>query len=155
MVYSDIPCTTGGIINGLCYFQVVNDICILPSSERVASCDGTIHVWNSQTGKAISVIAESSADSVQSFMQSSSAVKVNTEQTSMLNSYPLSTGILTSVDGSSYTCMHFLDSVEKLVAGTGNGSLRYDKPDPNRNLYPRNLPKCFKRRWGVGGFHLA
>lgn len=105
--------------------EVVNDICILPSSERVASCDGTIHVWNSQTGKAISVIAESSADSVQSFIHSSSAVKVNIEQTSMLNSYPLSTGILTSVDGSSYTCMHFLDSVEKLVAGTGNGSLRF------------------------------
>ncbi|KAJ8435741.1 hypothetical protein Cgig2_003163 [Carnegiea gigantea] len=111
--------------------EVVNDICILPSSERVASCDGTIHVWNSQTGKAISVIAESSADSVQSFIHSSSAVKVNTEQTSMLNSYPLSTGILTSVDGSSYTCMHFLDSVEKLVAGTGNGSLRILPPQPS------------------------
>jgi len=124
----------GGIIDGLCYFQVVNDICILPLSERVASCDGTIHVWNSQTGKAISVIAESSADLVQSVIHSSSTVKVNTEQTSLLNSYPLSTGILTSVDGSSYTCLHFLDSVEKLVAGTGSGSLRYDNPNPNPNL---------------------
>nr|GEV86698.1 protein GFS12 isoform X2 [Tanacetum cinerariifolium] len=37
---------------------VVNDICVLASTERTASCDGTIHVWNSQSGKNISVTTE-------------------------------------------------------------------------------------------------
>ncbi|KAK4388342.1 protein GFS12 [Sesamum angolense] len=39
--------------------EVVNDICVL-ASGRVASCDGTVHIWNGQNGKLISVFSESS-----------------------------------------------------------------------------------------------
>ncbi|XP_043709204.1 protein GFS12 isoform X1 [Telopea speciosissima] len=101
--------------------EVVNDICILSSSGRVASCDGTIHVWNSQTGKLISAYAEPSANS--SHLVGS---RIGADQANMLNSNTLSGGILTSAFGGSlYTCMHYLESVDKLVAGTGNGSLRF------------------------------
>ena len=103
----------------------MNDICILPSSGRVASCDGTIQVWNGQTGKLFSVIAESSANLAQSSAPSSSSTRINTDQASMLNSYPNSSGIFSGIDGNLYTCMHFLESLEMLVVGTGNGSLRY------------------------------
>ncbi|GAB2294187.1 hypothetical protein Dimus_028405 [Dionaea muscipula] len=109
--------------------EVVNSICLLPFSSRVASCDGTVHVWNSQTGKVLSIIAESSSSWLHPNPTSpvSSAAKVNSDHASMLNSNPLlSGGILTSAfDGSLYTCMHFLEPVEKLVVGTGNGSLRF------------------------------
>ncbi|GMH19785.1 hypothetical protein Nepgr_021626 [Nepenthes gracilis] len=106
--------------------EVVNDICPLSSSGRVASCDGTIHFWNSQTGKVISIIAESSVPWAHPTSSLSSALKVNSDPASVMNSNPLSSGILTGAfDGSLYTCMHFLESVEKLVVGTGNASLRF------------------------------
>lgn len=108
-----------------CNIQVVNDICILSSSGRVASCDGTIHIWNSQTGKLIKVFSEPSADSLHPASPLSSASKIINDQANMLNPNSLTSGILTSAfDGSLYTCMHLLESVEKLVVGTGNGSLR-------------------------------
>ncbi|KAI7984174.1 Protein GFS12 [Camellia lanceoleosa] len=125
---SRINCTSG-------YYgheEVVNDICVLSSHERVASCDGTVHVWNSQTAysahvwKLISIFAESSANSVDVASPSTSASKINTDQPNMLNSNPLISGIFsTSFDGSLYTCMHHLEFIEKLVVGTGNGSLRF------------------------------
>ncbi|KAL9263385.1 GFS12-like protein [Drosera capensis] len=106
--------------------EVVNDISLLPFSNRVASCDGTIHVWNSQTGKAVSIIAESSSTLAHPSSPVLSAAKVNFDQANMLNSNPLSTSILSSAfDDSLYTCMHVLDPVEKIVVGTGNGSLRF------------------------------
>lgn len=106
------------------WFQVVNDICLLSSGGRIASCDGTIHVWNSQTGKLISAYAEPPTNSSHLTSSLSTVSKVNTEQTNMLNSNTLSGGILSS-DGSLYTCMHHLESDDKLVVGMGNGSLRY------------------------------
>ncbi|CAL5423981.1 unnamed protein product [Camellia sinensis] len=119
---SRINCTSG-------YYgheEVVNDVCVLSSHERVASCDGTVHVWNSQTGKLISIFAESSANSADVASPSTSASKINTDQPNMLNSNPLLSGIFsTSFDGSLYTCMHHLEFIEKLVVGTGNGSLRF------------------------------
>ncbi|KAE9611270.1 putative protein kinase CMGC-CDKL-Cr family transcription factor WD40-like family [Lupinus albus] len=106
--------------------EVVNDICILSSSGRVASCDGTIHIWNSQTGKQISVFAESQAESVHPTSHLSSASKINSDQANVLNLNTLSNGILSSAfDSSLYTCMHLLDSAENIVVGTGNGSLRF------------------------------
>lgn len=106
--------------------EVVNDICVLPSTGRVASCDGTIHVWNSRTGKLIHLFAESSSDSTLIASLLSSASKINSEQTNMLNSSMLSGGLLTNAfDGSLYTCMHQMEFVNTLVVGTGNGSLRF------------------------------
>ncbi|KAK7270556.1 hypothetical protein RIF29_23782 [Crotalaria pallida] len=106
--------------------EVVNDICILSSSGRVASCDGTVHIWNSQTGKQISVFAETQSESVHPISHPSSVSKVNSDQANMLNLNALSNGILSSAfDSNLYTCMHLLDSAETLVVGTGNGSLRF------------------------------
>lgn len=97
----------------------------MSSSGRVASSDGTIHVWNSRTGKLISVFAEPSVDFTHLSGSLSPVSRVNADQANMLNSNTLSNGILTSAfDGSLYTCMHQLESIEMLVAGTGNGSLR-------------------------------
>ncbi|KAK7391080.1 hypothetical protein VNO78_19430 [Psophocarpus tetragonolobus] len=106
--------------------EVVNDICILSSSGRVASCDGTIHIWNSQTGKQIFVFAESQTESGHPTGHPSSASKINSDQANVLNLNTLSNGILSSAfDSSLYTCMHLLNSAETLVVGTGNGSLRF------------------------------
>ncbi|XP_062111026.1 protein GFS12 [Humulus lupulus] len=105
--------------------EVVNDICILSSTGRVASCDGTIHVWNSRTGKLIYLFAESS-DSTHLASHLSSSSTINPEQANMLSSSTLSGGLLTNAfDGSLYTCMHQIDFDDKLIVGTGNGSLRF------------------------------
>ncbi|KAK7280064.1 hypothetical protein RJT34_25126 [Clitoria ternatea] len=106
--------------------EVVNDICILPSSGRVASCDGTVHIWNSQTGKQISVFTESQTESGPPTSHPSSASKINSDQANVLNLNTLSNGILSSAfDSSLYTCMHLLYAAETLAVGTGNGSLRF------------------------------
>lgn len=120
--FSRINCLSG--YHG--HEEVVNEICILASSERVASCDGTVHVWNSQTGKLISVFAEFSANSVHHVSPLTSASRVNSDQANMLNFNPLSSGIMTTAfDGSLYTSMHHLENINKLVMGTGNGSVRF------------------------------
>ena len=83
-----------------------------------------VHVW-SQTGKLISIFADSTANSGNVASPLTSASKISTDQPNMLNSNPLLSGILsTAFDGSLYTCMHHLEFLEKLIVGTGNGSLR-------------------------------
>ncbi|KAH7517721.1 hypothetical protein FEM48_Zijuj09G0094300 [Ziziphus jujuba var. spinosa] len=106
--------------------EVVNDVCVLSSTGRVASCDGTIHVWNSRTGKLLSLFTEPSMDPSYHASPLASALKFNTDEANMLNSNTLSGGLLNNAfDGSLYTCMHQIEFVEKLIAGTGNGSLRF------------------------------
>lgn len=107
--------------------QVVNDIRVLSSTGRVASCDGTIHVWNSQTGKLITVFAEPSVESTHFPSPVAAELKGNNDGhgANLMNSNSISSGILASAfDGSLYTSMHLMDSSNKLVVGTGNGSLR-------------------------------
>ncbi|XP_076903267.1 protein GFS12-like [Bidens hawaiensis] len=112
--------------------EVVNDICVIGSYERTASCDGTIHVWNSQTGKKLSVISENSAQ----YGNSMSASKTHSDQANMLDFSSLGSGILSSAyDGSMYTCMHHLETVNRLVAGTGNGSLRFIDIEEGQKLH--------------------
>ncbi|KAJ8766259.1 hypothetical protein K2173_022318 [Erythroxylum novogranatense] len=119
---SRINCTSG--YHG--HEEAVNDICVLSSTGRMASCDGTIHVWNSRTGKVISVFSEPSVDITHLVSPSSFASRTSMEHPNMLNANTLSSGLLTSgFDGSLYTCMHHLEFVERLVVGTGNGSLRF------------------------------
>ncbi|KAM7463204.1 hypothetical protein LguiA_031325 [Lonicera macranthoides] len=116
--------------------EVVNDICVLPSPERVASCDGTVHVWNSETGKLISVFAEFSANSAHQGNPLTSASRINSDQANMLNINPLSSGILTTAfDGSLYTSMHHLENIDMLVVGTGNGSLRFIDVNQGQKLH--------------------
>ena len=96
----------------------MNAVCVLSVSGRVASCDGTIHVWNGQTGKLIAAYSEASAN----FLHTA---KANSEPNNMLTPNTLSGGILSNAfNGSLYTCMHHIDFDEKLVAGMGNGSIR-------------------------------
>ncbi|KAF9619917.1 hypothetical protein IFM89_010228, partial [Coptis chinensis] len=123
-------------VSVLCNFQVVNDICVLSSSGRVASCDGTIHVWNSHTAKLIAVHAELSPISAHPANPLSAASRVNSEHTNMLNSNTLSGGILSSAFGGGlYTCMHYLEHEDKLIAGTGNGSLRFIDVAQDKKLH--------------------
>lgn len=113
--------------------EVVNDICVLASSERAASCDGTIHIWNSQSGKGISVISENSTQYGTSLTCSS---RIHSDQANMLDFSSLGSGILSSAyDASLYTCMHHLQTVNRLVAGTGNGSLRFIDVDQGQKLH--------------------
>ncbi|KAK3025328.1 hypothetical protein RJ639_043837 [Escallonia herrerae] len=116
--------------------EVVNDISVLASSGRVASCDGTVHVWNSQTGELLSIYAEFSGCYAYLSSPLASASRLNPDQGNMLNFNPPSSGILTTAfDGNLYTCMHHLEYVDKLVVGTGGGSLRFIDVNKGQKLH--------------------
>ncbi|KAL5700390.1 hypothetical protein ACHQM5_025837 [Ranunculus cassubicifolius] len=127
--------------------EVVNDICILSSTGRVASCDGTIHIWNSQSTKLISAHAEVSSMSSHPGNPLSTSSRVNVEHTNMLNSNSLSGGILSSTFGGSlYTCMHYLEYNDMLIVGTGSGSLRFIDVARNQKLHlwkSESVEPCF------------
>lgn len=76
-------------------------------------------MWNSQTGNQISLFSESPTDQDQ--VSSYSSSKNNSNQGNRHASNALSSGIF---DGSMYTCMHYLEYMDQLVIGTGNGALR-------------------------------
>ncbi|EEC70542.1 hypothetical protein OsI_01681 [Oryza sativa Indica Group] len=108
--------------------HVVNSICILSITGRVASCDGTIHIWNGPTGKLIAAHAESST----TFPLQTASI----EQANMLNQDALSGGILSNAfRGSLYTTMHYMESKDKLVAGMGNGSIRFIDISQDQKLH--------------------
>ena len=103
----------------------MNDICVLTSLGGVSSCDGTVHVWNGQTGKLISVFSEFSTHSAHPASPSSTSSKIDTDEANVLHYNASSTGILNNAfDGSFYTCMHYSQSTDMLIVGAGNGSLR-------------------------------
>ncbi|XP_078435452.1 protein serine/threonine kinase isoform X2 [Wolffia australiana] len=109
--------------------EVVNDIAILSLTERVASCDGTIHVWSSHTGKLISSFVESSTSS------SPVSSKVNEDLPQMLPSNS-ATGIYSNaLSGSMYTCMYYLSSDDLLIAGMGSGCIRFIDVAQGRKLH--------------------
>lgn len=97
-------------------------MCILSiTGRRMASCDGTIHVWNSFTGKLISLFTETSVSSLHF-----SKAKADADQSSMINVTPHGSSMLANTfDGSLYTCMHYTQFDKRLVVGMGNGFLRY------------------------------
>lgn len=108
--------------------EVVNSICILSITGKVASCDGTIHIWNGQTGKLRAAHTESPT----SFPLQTASI----EQANMLNQDTLSGGILsTAFRGSLYTTMHYMASEDKLVAGMGNGSIRFIDISQDQKLH--------------------
>nr|XP_027120938.1 protein GFS12-like [Coffea arabica] len=116
--------------------EAVNDICVLTSLGRVASCDGTVHVWNGQTGKLISVFSEFSTHSVHPASPSSTSSKIDTDEANVLHYNASSTGILNNAfDGSFYTCMHYSQSTDMLIVGAGNGSLRFIDINRGQKLY--------------------
>lgn len=129
---STLNCMTGY----LGHEEVVNDICLLPGYGRVASCDGTVHVWNSQTGKRISIFSEPSETTPSMGSSIPSVSREGNEVVSGVNSTTLSGGILSAgFHGSLYTCMHCMEAEEKLVAGTGNGYLRFIDINAGRQLH--------------------
>ncbi|XP_012836555.1 PREDICTED: uncharacterized protein LOC105957175 isoform X2 [Erythranthe guttata] len=96
--------------------MVVNDIFVMASTGRVASCDGTVHIWNGQTGKQISVFSESSSTSTRF---------VERDEDNMLHFNPLTSGMLSTLfHGNLYSAMDYLEFIDRLVVGTGNGTLR-------------------------------
>ncbi|KAL0367846.1 UNVERIFIED_CONTAM: protein GFS12 [Sesamum radiatum] len=106
--------------------EVVNDICVL-ASGRVASCDGTVHIWNGQNGKLISVFSESSLASTQ---------LIERDEDNMLHFNPLPSGMLsTAFHGNSYTTMDYLEFSNRLLLGTGNGSLRFIDVNQGQKLH--------------------
>ncbi|BBN00900.1 WD repeat-containing protein 81 [Marchantia polymorpha subsp. ruderalis] len=118
--------------------EAVNDVCILPGGRRVASCDGTLHIWNAQTGQRVAFFDESSSSSSPPSMLSSSsgptgpgtsvgengrvATDVHNNSGASMPNHSL-TGTLTA--GGLYTCMHGMEAEERLVTGMVNGSLRF------------------------------
>ncbi|KAH9325539.1 hypothetical protein KI387_005717, partial [Taxus chinensis] len=115
---------------------VVNDICILPGCDRVASCDGVAHVWSSQTGKHITTFSENLEISSSMGSGLPAMPRENTEHGTGMNTTSLSGGILSAgFHGSLYTCMHCMKVEEKLVAGTGNGYLRFIDINVGRKLH--------------------
>ncbi|KAL3505559.1 hypothetical protein ACH5RR_030941 [Cinchona calisaya] len=106
--------------------EAVNDICVLTSLGRVASCDGTVHVWNGQTGKLIYVFSEFSTNSAHRVSPSNNSLKIDTDEANALHYNSTSIGILNNAfDGSFYTCMHYSQCIDMLIVGAGNGSLRF------------------------------
>lgn len=116
--------------------EVVNDICVLSTSGRIASCDGTVHVWNSQTGKLISAYSEPSTNFPRHHSSTTIPSIVDTEQVNMIASAILSGGILSSAfSGGLYTCMHYIEADDSLVVGMGNSSLRFIDVAQDRKLH--------------------
>ncbi|KAL9139902.1 hypothetical protein ABFS82_14G001000 [Erythranthe guttata] len=107
--------------------EVVNDIFVMASTGRVASCDGTVHIWNGQTGKQISVFSESSSTSTRF---------VERDEDNMLHFNPLTSGMLsTPFHGNLYSAMDYLEFNDRLVVGTGNGSLRFIDVNQGQKLH--------------------
>ncbi|XP_042019162.1 protein GFS12-like [Salvia splendens] len=108
--------------------EVVNDIFDLASSGRVASCDGIVHIWNGQTGRLISMFSERSL--------ASSTQLAERYEDNMLHFNPLPSGMLSSAfHGNSYTTMDFLGFCDRLIVGTGNGSLRFIDVNQGQKLH--------------------
>ncbi|XP_042027457.1 protein GFS12 isoform X1 [Salvia splendens] len=108
--------------------EVVNDIFDLASSGRVASCDGTVHIWNGQTGRLISIFSERSL--------ASSTQLAERDEDNMLHFNPLPSGMLSSAfHGNSYTTMDYLGFSDRLIVGTGNGSLRFIDVNQGQKLH--------------------
>ncbi|XP_078161188.1 protein serine/threonine kinase isoform X4 [Carex rostrata] len=118
--------------------EVVNSICTLSNTSRIASCDGTIHVWNAITGKLITAYAESGTVTGAATSSSVRGIsRAESEQPSVLTPNGLAGGILSSsfTGGAFYTCLHFLEAEDRLVAGMGNGSLRYIDIEREQKLH--------------------
>ncbi|KAK1278106.1 hypothetical protein QJS04_geneDACA015830 [Acorus gramineus] len=127
------------------FFQVVNHILIFSASGRVASCDGTIHVWNSHSGKLISAYAEQTNN----YSQSST----RTVYKGNMDPDNLSGGILSSAfNGNLYTCMHYLETENKLIAGMGNGSLSM-RPEVKSDDFLLNLSSLACLSWFIDIVH--
>ncbi|KAL3677663.1 hypothetical protein R1sor_020619 [Riccia sorocarpa] len=129
--------------------EAVNDICILPGGRKVASCDGTIHIWDLQTGQRVALFDES-ADSSSLHIRTLSSSSGFAVQSSVFGENGRVTPDLHSISGAAmpnnsltasltgggvYTCMHGLEVEERLLAGMLNGSLRFFDIVKSRQLY--------------------
>jgi len=118
--------------------EAVVDICLLPGN-RVASCDGTLHIWSPQTGEQLATFDESSASTASTMITS---LLSNSFETGRLpvrkseNGTPSTGGLSASLAGGHvYTCLHSMEAEERLVTGTVNGSLRFFDMVEGRRLF--------------------
>lgn len=73
----------------------------------------------------MSVFSEPTADSTHFGSTILSPSGISTDPSNVLSNNSLSNGLFSSAfDGNLYTCMHHMEFSEKLIVGTGNGSLR-------------------------------
>ncbi|KAL2641267.1 hypothetical protein R1flu_008854 [Riccia fluitans] len=129
--------------------EAVNDVCVLPGGRRVASCDGTLHIWDAQTGQRVALFDESSNQpSLQSRTPSASSEhlrqnsgfgengKVNPDVHNISGAAAPSNSLTASLTGGGvYTCVHGLEVEERLLTGMVNGSLRFFDIVESRQLH--------------------
>ncbi|KAJ7561165.1 hypothetical protein O6H91_03G016900 [Diphasiastrum complanatum] len=118
--------------------EPVHDICILRGWERVASCDGTLHIWSSTTGERVAMFGESGA----SLPSRSTSASSNVDGDKFFgNGYNAlgagsSNGILSAGwAGNLYTYIHYLETDARLLVGTTNGSIRFIDITEGRRLF--------------------
>jgi WD repeat-containing protein 81 len=111
--------------------QTVNDVCILPGSGRLASCDGTIHIWNAHTGQRLAHFDESTSFPLTSSSATPSAgVSADSGKPAAdvqnINGASTSTyGLTARLTGSGlYSRLHSMEAEERLLGGLVNGTLR-------------------------------
>ena len=109
--------------------QAVVDICLLPGN-RVASCDGSLHLWSAQTGEQLAVFDEmptaTPSTVITNLMNSSiEGGRLPSNSRSSLGGTSAIGGLSASLSGGHvYTCLHSMEVEERLVTGTIHGSLR-------------------------------
>jgi WD40 repeat protein len=87
-------------------------------------------MWDTRTGDCVALFSEHDNARVPQLFGSSSVENNNLQNSGMIvaSGTALSSGMLsTGLHGNQYTCMHMMESEETLVAGTGNGYVRYWK----------------------------
>ncbi|CAM6117206.1 unnamed protein product [Calypogeia fissa] len=122
--------------------EAVNDICILPGNGRLASCDGTIHIWNAHSGQRVALFDESTTSPLSSSSSApSSGVTTDNVKTSVdvqngngasTSTYSLAA---TLTGGGLYNRLHVMEAEERLLGGMVNGSLRFFDIERGRQLH--------------------
>lgn len=127
---SDLEC----LMNLILTLQAVNDICILPGSGRLASCDGTIHIWNAHSGQRLALFDESTTSPLSSSSSvpspgsatdtAKTTVDVQNGNGASVSPYSLAASL---TGGGLYNRLHSMEAEQRLVGGMVNGSLRYSE----------------------------
>ena len=103
------------------------DICLLPGN-RVASCDGTLHIWSPQTGEQLAIFDESSTSTASTMITNLMSSSFETGRLPVRKSVDGTSSIgglsANLTGGHVYTCLHPMEVEETIVMGTVNGSLR-------------------------------
>ncbi|KAG0618615.1 hypothetical protein M758_4G078200 [Ceratodon purpureus] len=118
--------------------EAVIDICLLPGN-RVASCDGTLHIWSPQTGEQLAIFDESSTSTASTMITNLMSSSFETGRLPVRKSVDGTSSIgglsANLTGGHVYTCLHPMEVEETIVMGTVNGSLRFFDMVEGRRLF--------------------